>query len=176
MRVAFMGPLAMLLVVGVASAQTAQSLPRGARVRVTPASASPTIVGQLIAVSDSALVVRRQRSRGDITIPRSDVMRLEISRGTRRGANAGSGALYGGVIGGLAGYGLGEDRCGSDAWFCLKRPAASVLGSITGVVAGTFIGLIVGSFERWGDTEVPMSLSLVPTREGSLAIVSRVPF
>ena len=80
------------------------------------------------------------------------------------------------MIGGLAGYAVGEDRCGSDAWFCFKRPAASVLGSITGVVTGTFIGLIVGSFERWGDAEVPMSLSLVPTRDGSLAIVSRVPF
>lgn len=176
MRATFMVPLILLLAVGVAPAQTDQSLPRGARVRVTPASASPTIVGQLIAVSDSALVVRRQRGGGDITIPRSDVMRLEISRGTRRGANAGSGALYGGVIGGLAGYAVGEDRCGSDAWFCFKRPAASVLGSITGVVTGTFIGLIVGSFERWGDAEVPMSLSVVPTRDGSLAIVSRVPF
>ena len=171
-----MVPLTVLLVVGVAAAQTAPSLPRGARVRVTPATASPTIVGQLIEVSDSALVIRRQRSRGDITIPRSDVMRLEISRGTRRGANAGAGALYGGVIGGLSGYALGEDRCGGDAWFCFKRPAASVLGSITGVAAGTLIGLLVGSIERWGDTEVPVTLSLVPTRDGSLTIVSRVPF
>src|SRR5687767_6163101 len=96
--------LALLAVVGVASAQAAQALPQGTRVRITPADPSPVIVGELIAVSDSILMVRRQRGGGDITIPRSLVQRLEVSRGTRRGANAGWGALVGLVVGGAIGY------------------------------------------------------------------------
>ena len=63
--------LALLSVVGVASAQAAQALPQGTRVRITPADPSPVIVGELIAVNDSILMVRRQRAAGDITIPRS---------------------------------------------------------------------------------------------------------
>ncbi len=171
MRAISMVLLALLAVVEVASAQTAQDLPRGARVRITPADPSPVIVGQLIAVSDSALMVRRQRGGGDITISRSLVQRLEVSRGTRRGANAGWGALLGLAIGGVVGYAAGNDN-----GYWVDKRGAAVLGAVTGVVGGSVIGLLVGSFERWGDAAVPMRLSVVPMSEGSLSIGGRIAF
>ena len=167
--------IAMLLLMGFASAQ-AQAIPRGSRVRVTPMTPSPVVVGQLIAVSDSALVVRSQDHPRDVTIPRSAVVRLEVSHGTSRHTSAGWGALVGITIGGVAGYAAGQDSCGSDAWFCIKRPVAAMLGGGTGMTAGILIGLLVGSVERWRDAAVPMHLSVVPTGEGSMAIAGRIAF
>ena len=163
--------LALIAVVGVASAQAAQALPKGTRVRITPADPSPVIVGELLAVSDSVLMVRRQRAAGDITIPRALVQRLEVSRGTRRGANAGWGALVGLAIGGVVGY-----LSGNDNGYWVQRRGAAVLGAITGVAGGSLIGLLVGSVERWCDAEVPGSLSVVPTGGGSLSLGGRMAF
>lgn len=176
MRAALTVLFAVVTAVGVASAQAADTVPRGTRVRVTPSTPSSVVVGDLIAVSDSALVIRTQGYRGDVTISRSAVMRLEVSRGTRRGTSAGWGALIGMGIGGLAGFAAGEDRCGGDAWFCIKRPLGAVLGGVTGVATGSLIGLLVGSVERWRDSAVPMSLSVVPTGEGSLSIGGQIAF
>lgn len=165
--------LALLSVVGVASAQTAQTLPRGTRVRITPAPPARMVVGRLIAVTDSAFVVRRDR--GDLTIPRSAIQRFEVSRGTSRGRSAGWGAYVGLVIGGVAGYAAGADHC-SDSWWCLKRPGAALLGATTGAATGSLIGLGVGSFERWRDEAFPMSLSVVPMGRKSVSVTSRIAF
>jgi hypothetical protein len=160
-----------VLVVGSAPAQAAQALPQGTRVRITPADPSPVIVGELIAVSDSILMVRRQRGAGDITIPRSLVQRLEVSRGTNRGARALRGALLGLVIGGVVGYASGNDN-----GYWVDRRGAAVLGAATGVAGGSLIGLLVGSFERWRDTAVPISLSVMPTGGQSLSVGGRIAF
>jgi len=176
MRATFTALLGLLSSVGVASAQAADTVRSGARVRVTPSTPSSVIVGELIAVRDSALVVRTQGYRGDVTIARSAVMRLEISRGTRRGESVGWGALIGTGIGGLAGFAAGEDSCGGDSWFCIKRPLGALLGGVTGLVTGSLVGLIVGSFERWRDSAVPMSLSVAPTGGGSLSVGGRISF
>jgi hypothetical protein len=165
-----------VLVVGSAPAQTAQTLPRGARVRVTPLIPLPIVVGELIAVSDSALLIRRQRGGGDISIRRADVLSVEVSRGTRRAAGAGWGALLGLAIGGVIGFASGNDSCGGDAWFCLNRPWAAGVGATAGLASGSLIGLVVGSFERWRDAGVPTSLSVVPTGGGSLSIGGRIAF
>ncbi len=161
--------LALLSVVAVASAQTAQTLPRGTRVRITPATPTQVVVGRLIAVTDSALVVRRDR--GDLTIPRSVIQRLEVSRGTSRGRSALRGALLGSVIGGVVGYYSVSDN---SYWF--DRRGGAVFGAATGVAGGSFIGLLIGSFERWRDTAVPMSLSIAPTGAGSLSVGGRIAF
>jgi hypothetical protein len=171
MRAGSTGLLAVLTVVGVASAQTAQTIPRGARVRITPTAPSPVVVGQLIAVSDSAVVVRRQRNAGDITMPRSAVLRLEVSRGTSRGTSALWGALFGSVIGAVVGY----YSVGENPWWFDRRGAA-VFGGATGVAAGSLMGLVVGSFERWRDTAMPMSLSVAPTGRGLFSVGGRIAF
>lgn len=168
MRATFSALLAVLSVVEVASAQP---IPRGARVRVTPATPSPVVVGELIAVNDSALLVRRQRGSGDITIPRSAVLRLQVSRGTSRGTSALRGALLGSVIGGVVGYYSVTENS-----YFLDRKGGAVIGVAYGAAAGSLIGLLVGSFERWRDTAVPMSFSVLPTGGQSPSIVGRIAF
>lgn len=168
MRATFSALLAVLSVVEVASAQP---IPRGARVRVTPATPSPVVVGELIAVNDSALLVRRRRGSGDITIPRSAVLRLQVSRGTSRGTSALRGALLGSVIGGVVGYYSVTENS-----YFLDRKGGAVIGVAYGAAAGSLIGLLVGSFERWRDTAVPMSFSVLPTGGQSPSIVGRIAF
>ena len=166
--------LALLSVVGVASAQADQTLPRGTRVRITPAPPARVVVGRLIAVTDSAFVVRRDGA--DLTIPRSVIQRFEVSQGTSRRRSAGWGAYAGVVIGGAAGYASGADHCGNDSWWCLERPGAALLGATTGLAAGALIGLGIGSFERWRDAAFPMSLSVVPMGGRSVSVTSRIAF
>ena len=169
MRATSTALLALLLVMGVASAQT---LPRGTRVRITPATPTQVVVGRLIAVNDSALVVRHDR--GDLTIPRSVIQRLEVSPGTSRRRSAGRGALFGLVLGGVIGFAWGSMDC--SGFWCFSPNEAAALGATTGVAAGSFLGLVVGSFERWRDTTVPVSISVVPTVEGSMSISGRIAF
>ena len=171
MRATFTALLAVLSIIGAASAQTAQPIPRGARVRVTPATPSPVVVGELIAVNDSALLVRRQRGSGDITIPRSAVLRLQVSQGTSRGTSALRGALLGSVIGGVVGYYSVTENS-----YYVDQQGGAVIGVAYGAAGGSLIGLLVGSFERWRDTAVPMSFSVVPTGGQSPSIVGRIAF
>lgn len=163
-----------LSVVGVASAQTPQTLPRGTRVRITAAAPTQVVVGRLIAVTDSAVVVRRDR--GDLTIPRVEIQLVEVSRGTSRGASALWGALIGLGIGG--GIGLASwytSNEGSNA-LVTSAPQAFAVGAIYGTPIGTIIGFAVGFRERWKDTAVPVDLSIVPTGGQSFAIAGRIVF
>lgn len=165
--------LALLLVVGVASAQTAKTLPRGTRVRITAAVPRP-LVGRLIAVTDSAVVVRRDM--GNLTIPRAEIQRVEVSRGTSRAASALWGALIGlGIGGGIGLVSWYTSNEGSNALVTSATQAFAV-GAIYGTPIGTIIGFAVGFRERWKDTAVPVDLSIVPTGGQSLAIAGRIVF
>lgn len=174
MRATFAVLLALLSVIGVASAQTAQTLPRGTRVRITPATPTQVVVGRLIAVTDSAVVVRRDR--GDLTIPRAEIQLVEVSRGTSRAASALWGALIGLGIGG--GIGLASWYTSNEPPNALVTSAsqAFAVGGILGTPIGTIIGFAVGFRERWQDTAVPVDLSIVPTGGQSLAIAGRIVF
>jgi hypothetical protein len=167
--------LALLSMVGVASAQSVQPVATGARVRVTTADNPSAVVGELVAVNDSALLVRRQVDSNDVSIPRSLVHRLEVSRGTSRGTSARRGALIGLAIGGMVGFLAGED-CSSEDFICFDRGSTAAIGMASGVSIGGLIGLVTGGAERWRDTAVPMTLSVVPTAARSMSIVSRIAF
>jgi hypothetical protein len=132
------------------------------------------VVGRLIAVSDSALHVRRQRDSGDVRIPRSLVDRLEVSRGSGRGASARNGAIIGLVLGGVLGFATGQD-CSDAGLICFDRRATTAMGASAGTGIGALIGLVVGGRERWRDAAVPMSFSVVPLA-GSVSIGSRLAF
>ena len=167
--------LAFLSMVGVASAQSAQPVATGARVRVTTLNNPSAVIGELVAVNDSALLIRRQLDSSDVSVPRSLVHRLEVSRGTSRGASARKGALIGLAIGGVVGFAAGED-CSSEDFICFDRGSTAAIGMMSGVSIGGLIGLVTGGAERWRDTAVPMSLSVVPTAARSVSIVSRIVF
>ena len=162
--------LALLSGVGVASAQMDEPIPRGTRVRVTPSTPSRVVVGELIAASDSGLVVRSRRG-GEIMIPRSEVLRLQVSRGTNRGESALRGALLGAVVGGAIGYVRGRN---GGYWF--DQRGATVFGGFTGAATGSLMGVLIGSIERWRTVGVPMDLSLMPMGEGSMSIGGRIAF
>ena len=172
MRATLTALLGLLSSVGVASAQPVAT---GARVRVTTVDNPLAVIGELVAVNDSALLVRRQIDSSDVSIPRSLVHRLEVSRGTSRGASARKGALIGLAIGGVVGFLAGED-CSSEDFICLDRGSTAAIGMMSGVSIGGLIGLVTGGAERWRDAAVPMTLSVVPTAARSVSIVSRIAF
>lgn len=177
MRATFSLLAILLSVIPLASlpAQSEQAVPAGARVRITTADTSPVVViGELIAVSESAVSVRRELDSGDVTIPRALVYRLEVSDGTNRGASARKGGLIGIVIGGLVGFALGED-CGPDAGICFPRSETAVAGAGVGAAAGALIGFMAGASERWRNTGVPARLSIFPTAR-SISIASTLRF
>ena len=178
MRATCTALFAVLSVMAVATmpAQTVQPVSTGARVRITAANTSPAvIVGQLIAVSDSALLIRRQLDSAEVAVPRSSVARLEVSQGTRRGASARTGGLIGLLVGGVLGYASGDD-CKDTDWVCFDRSSTMAMGASAGAGLGLIIGFIVGSSERWRESGVPMQLSVAPTRAGSLSIAGRIAF
>ena len=167
--------LALLSIVGVASAQPEQPIATGARVRVTTVNSPSAVIGELVAVNDSALLVRRHLDSSDVSIPRTLVHRLEVSRGTTRGASARKGALIGLAIGGVVGFAAGED-CSSEDFMCFDRGTTAAIGMMSGVSIGGLIGLVTGGAERWRDTAVPVSLSVAPTGGGSLSVAGRIAF
>ena len=167
--------LALLSIVGVASAQPEPPVVTGARVRVTTMNSSSAVIGELVAVNDSALLVRRHLDSSDVSIPRTLVHRLEVSRGTTRGASARKGALIGLAIGGVVGFAAGED-CSSEDFMCFDRGTTAAIGMMSGVSIGGLIGLVTGGAERWRDTAVPVSLSVAPTGGGSLSVAGRIAF
>lgn len=172
MRATLNALLGLVSIVGVAAAQ---AVPTGARVRVTTVNNPSAMVGQLIAVSDSALLVRSQRDAGDVSIARSLVHRLEVSRGSSRGERARKGALIGLAIGGVVGLAAGED-CSTADFICFDRGSTTMVGAMAGLSIGTIIGLITGGAERWQEAAIPMSLSVAPTGGGSLSVGGRIAF
>ena len=175
MRATSTALFALLSIAGVASAQSAQPVATGTRVRVTTVNNPSTVIGELVAVNDSVLLLRRQLDSGDISISRSLVHRLEVSRGTSRGASARKGALIGLLIGGVVGFSAGDD-CSSTDGICFDRGSTGAVGAMAGVSIGGLIGLVTGGGEQWREAPVPMTLSVVPTAGRSLSIVSRVAF
>jgi hypothetical protein len=168
----------LMSVISVASlpAQSVQLVPEGARVRITMATAAPTVViGDLIAVSDSTVSVRRQDDAGDVTIPRALVHRLELSAGFDRGASARKGGVIGLVIGAVVGFAAGED-CTSEDFICFDRSETGFAGAALGVGVGGLLGYMGGGAERWRDSDVPVRLSVVPSGGRSVSIVSRILF
>lgn len=176
MRATSMPLCALLSVVVVTSvpAQASRPVPTGALVRVRTANNPSVVVGQLVALSDSALLVR-QLDSGDVSIPRSDVERLEVRRRVSRGENARKGALIGLAIGGVLGVAAGDD-CDSGDFICFDRRATGAFGAFAGLSIGTLIGVVTGGGERWRATAVPMRLSMVPIAGRSVSIVSSIAF
>ena len=178
MRATFTALIALLSVVSVGSlpAQTAQQISTGTRVRITMATAKPTIIiGELVSASDSAVSIRRAPDSGEVSIPRYLVYRLQVSGGLSRAQNAKKAGVIGMVVGGIVGFAAGED-CGPDDFICFPRPVTGFAGAGLGAGVGMLIGFVGGRAERWKDTAVPMRLSVVPTGGGSVSIVSRIAF
>src|SRR5688572_26231601 len=106
MRATVLASVACLCVTSATSLRAQQSRPEriGSRVRVTVAADSlgpaRVLIGRLVAVGDSAVVIRPRRIRPPETemeqsVPTSRIQRFEVSTGKSRG----KGAKYGGILG-----------------------------------------------------------------------------
>jgi hypothetical protein len=148
------------LAVGTTAAQDAGDHPlqAGDRIRIKTPSASG-IAGTLVAADQVALTVALEgRDAGQRKYARSEIAKLEISRGKKR--NVLQGALIGagvGVIVDLVGT-RGEDENPCDYGACVALP-------VLGAAAGALVGLV--KTERW--ERVPteeVRVVIVPVRRG----------
>jgi hypothetical protein len=145
--------LARVVLVGVL---VASSTPLGAeeggpaRVRVTVSDRR--LSGKLVAVDETALLLRRDGREEPDRIPLDSVTSLE--RQVRRGGKKRGlwlGLLSGAAIGAVAGYAAGDD-CGRESFVCFDRPTTAASGAILFGVLGTAIGAIVAPGEKWEAT------------------------
>ncbi len=120
----------------------------GDRVRVTLAatvpgggseSATKPIVGQLLEYDAATLTVARQATGERVLVPRADIRRLEVGRGTSRGKAAAAGAVLGAVVGlgiALAQYKQCQDEysmCGYEFFLpVITVPVGAAVGTLAG--------------------------------------------
>jgi hypothetical protein len=176
--------IALVSVIPVASLLAQQDLV-GKHVRITmpdtlkvswrPSSAPPpTVIGQLAAISDSAMSIRNESTSSYVTIPLSRVQRLEVRSGLTRRETAGIGALVGVGVGAVFGFASGED-CTSKEFICFPREETAVFGAFAGAVIGGAIGYLVARGQSWRDASIPR-VSVVPISARSMVLSSTLRF
>ena len=146
-------------------AQDEGGLPPGGRVRVTAPRLSPKpLVGIVESSSAQAVLVRVGERDPAVSVPRADIMRLELSRGRARRKSA----LIGGAIGAVVCLGGVYALCKSEGECDPVVAAATSAGFGFGVGAG--VGALVAP-ERWQDVPLDrVRVSLAPTRGGGVSI------
>ncbi len=158
-----------------ATAQEPPPVKVGDRVRVT----APDVrrrEGTVQLLTTDSLVMRPVYGARLVAIPLASVTRLEVSRGqkSRVGRGAGIGLLGGGLLGYVISLG------GCESGFILTREECIGVSTVGGAVVGTLLGLGVGAVtktDRW--EEVPLErlrVSLVPQRDGRIAVGFSVRF
>ena len=126
--------------------EPAPSVVVGCRVRVTQTHS--VLAGSLLATDEESLTVAGDGSKVPAVIRRSDVTRLEVSRG--RHSAAVLGALGGAVVLGALSYPAWQ-ACGDCSG---SPPAAMVIGfGVGGGLIGALIGNLITS-ERWHEVAV----------------------
>ena len=144
------------------SAQTQTGLSLGDRVRITPSDpAEERFGGSYQDGRNESLVVVGE---GDtITIPISGIATLERQEGTR--GWTGPGALIGLLGGSAIGVGVAKD-CGGDHGL----QGICKVGAIgIGVLGGTLLGALVGSFIRTENWVVVPLVEVAPSGQGTSA-------
>jgi len=152
------------------------------RVRVTaPSVARSRIIATLVAEDEASLSIAIGKTI--VTVPRSEVTRLEVSR--RRGRR-GTHALIGGALGALAGGVIGyatADKCDDTVNFlyggCLITPAnTGAMGAGAGALLGVLVGVSVGSGEKWETIEPRrrVSVAVAPAPGKGVGATLRVAF
>lgn len=183
--IAVIGLVSLIAVMPVA-AQTGRPLLVGARVRITMSDTTPTderaapgrpivVIGQLLAIGDSTLSIRKDVSSDETIVPRSRVQRLEVSTGSNRSRTAAAGGLIGLAFGGILGYASGKE-CGAEDFICFSRDETTAAGAFAGAAVGGLLGLLVGRGERWQDAAAPARLSVIPTGRRSMRFSSTLHF
>ena len=147
------------------SAQRADSIAPGTRVRITLRSTQPgtnpaVVIGPLVALRDSAISVRGDSAASDVIVPLAQVERLEMSY-RNRGASARNGGLIGLLVGGVLGYAAGSD-CTAESFICFDHTDTAMMGASAGAGLGLIVGYLAGGQERWRETTMPFRVSVTP--------------
>lgn len=140
-------PLLLLLLPVPQSSPASSPLTTGTRVRVTVREdgGERRLVGPLRTFDGEALTLTPEGGTGRVTVPRTKITRIDVSRGSR--SRAGRGALVGAVLG-LAAIAIAESTRGED-YEAPDNYGLIVAGSIAGgAVVGAGVGALLRS-ENW---------------------------
>jgi hypothetical protein len=154
------------------------SLIAGKRLRLLvarPSAPGSIFIGTVVAVTDSSIVLRLDRSREARAIPRDSVARLEVSRGRNVSGAVLRGALIGGGVGALVGAIAGED-CSQDDFICFDRAETIPLGALLFAGLGSVVGLLVGSREKWGKPVTFPRVGIAPASGGGVTMSASLSF
>jgi hypothetical protein len=158
---AFALGLALVLPASAVPAGEQEPAAPGIRVRLTaPGLADKPIIGTLTALEENAVSLRPEGRLEAITVPRSAVMKWELSQGVH--ANTAKGAAWGFLGGAAVGVGLAASE-----YEGIEAPLvyAAFMGA-----AGAGVGALLGALhksERWQEVdERPLRINLVPVRDG----------
>jgi hypothetical protein len=143
----------------------------GSRVRITaPQLDVQPFVGTLVGLGSDGLLVKRGRSHVPTLIPRSFVVRLEVSGG--RKSQAGRGTLIGAGVGAMPGLLLTFGDYNSDT-----EPSPGVVAAV-GAASGAAVGAAIGwalKSEDWQPAELPaVAAGVTPLPGGGLGVSLRV--
>jgi len=144
-----------LPLVATLNASAQQTDPVGLRVRVWATGSDAPLIGRLASASEDSLVLSADTSMRRVTsIARSNVVRLDIARGTRSrrdvvARSATIGIVIGAAVGFVGGY-VSSPPETTDAFFSpsLLGAVIAVPTALLGGIIGTGLG-ISAPLERW---------------------------
>src|SRR5688572_7199920 len=137
-------------------AQTLDSLPEGARLRVLRHAPLRPVIGTLVRADSVSLMVVTERRGARLTIPRSDLRRIDVSGGQRSTGEAfRRGAKVGAIIGagiGLVATGIALHADYTSGCDCMI-PGSAIVGTMSVLFTGatTIAGGLIGlaGREQW---------------------------
>ena len=123
-----------------AAEESAAPVSAGQRVRVSaPSLSTGTVVGSVVSIDDHDITIRIPRRAEPLALPRTAIIKLEVSDGRRSRA---VGAAAGALIGALAGLAAGS----RSTEFTQEIQAG---GAAIGALLGAGVGAAIPPAERW---------------------------
>ena len=149
------------LVPAAAAAQDAPEVRPGAAVRVWTSPAAAPFIGKVLAQDGTSLFLAAEGFDAPVTVTRSAITRIDVSRGRRSGGKTVLNGMLIGVAAGFA-WGLIEGDDSRNQWFGMTALEKGLILNILTVPAGALVGALVGPGpEHWTTTAAPSKGSLL---------------
>lgn len=158
-------------------AAQSDALAPDARIRVR-SEQGDWLTGRLVSLDTDSVVL--STDDGEVSMPRSEISRLDLSAGRKRATVAGLG--YGTLFGALFGFAVGLPEAIDGGTGGIFDPGAEALPYTTlgGAALGALLGTVIGTLshsDRWVPVEggpVPLTIFAEPLAEGArLGLVAR---
>jgi hypothetical protein len=118
------------------------------------------VIGPVVALRDSTISIGSDSTSSEVTVPLTQIERLEVSH-RDRGESARTGGLIGMIVGGVVGYAAGDD-CTEQSFICFDHTDTAMFGASAGAGLGLLVGYLAGGQERWRETTMPLRISVTP--------------